>query len=79
LARGQRVDYDKLTAERLGEPSQVIQTRVEVCPSSRLAREKQRARFEDTPLSCNADMGPGEVGIAAQRSRSADWTRRGGD
>jgi magnesium chelatase family protein len=50
-----RVDYDKLTAERLGEPSQAIQTRVEA------AREKQRERFEDTSLSSNADMGPGEV------------------
>ena len=50
-----RVDYDKLTAERLGEPSQAIQTRVEQ------AREKQRERFADTPLSSNADMGPGEV------------------
>jgi magnesium chelatase family protein len=50
-----RVDYDKLTAERLGEPSQAIQTRVEA------ARERQRERFEGTPLSSNADMGPGEV------------------
>jgi magnesium chelatase family protein len=60
-----RVDYDKLTAERLGEPSQAIQTRVEA------ARERQRERFavgavreppsHGTPLSSNADMGPGEV------------------
>jgi magnesium chelatase family protein len=46
---------DKLTAERLGEPSQAIQAWVEA------ARERQRERFEDTPLSSNADMGPGEV------------------
>jgi magnesium chelatase family protein len=72
-----RVDYDKLTAERLGEPSQAIQTQVEACSSSRLAREKQRERFADTKLSSNADMGPGEVGVAAQRSRSANWTRQG--
>ncbi len=50
-----RVDYHKLTDERLGEPSEAIQARVEQ------AREVQRKRFADTPLSCNADMGPGEV------------------
>ena len=50
-----RVDYDKLMADRLGEPSEAIQTRVE------RAREKQRQRFEGTSLSSNADMGPGEV------------------
>jgi magnesium chelatase family protein len=50
-----RVDYDKLTAERLGEPSEVIRARVEA------ARGAQRGRFADTPLSCNADMGPTEV------------------
>ncbi|MDY6878457.1 MAG: YifB family Mg chelatase-like AAA ATPase [Chloroflexota bacterium] len=50
-----RVDYDKLTDERLGESSGAIQARVE------RAREVQRKRFADTHLSCNADMGPGEV------------------
>jgi len=50
-----RVDYNKLTNDRLGEPSEAIRKRVE------RAREVQRQRFEDTPLSCNADMGPGEV------------------
>ncbi len=50
-----RVDYDKLTTDRLGEPSQAIRARVEQ------AREHQRHRFEGTPLSCNADMGPGMV------------------
>ena len=50
-----RVDYHKLTDERLGEPSEAIQARVE------RAREVQRKRFADTSLSCNADMGPGEV------------------
>ena len=50
-----RVDYQKLTDERLGEPSEAIQARVE------RAREVQRGRFADTSLSCNADMGPGEV------------------
>jgi magnesium chelatase family protein len=50
-----RVDYQKLTDERLGEPSAEIQARVE------RARAVQRQRFADTPPSCNADMGPSEV------------------
>jgi magnesium chelatase family protein len=50
-----RVDVDKLTAERLGERSEPIRARVEA------AREGQRERFAETPLSCNADMGPTEV------------------
>jgi magnesium chelatase family protein len=50
-----RVDYNKLTDERLGERSEAIRGRVE------RAREVQRQRFADTPLSCNADMGPTEV------------------
>jgi len=50
-----RVDYDKLTDERLGEPSETIRARVEQ------ARKVQRQRFAGTPLSCNADMGPTEV------------------
>ncbi len=58
-----RVDVEKLTADRLGEPSEAIRARVET------AREAQRARFASgpgvpgpaTPLLCNADMGPTEV------------------
>jgi magnesium chelatase family protein len=50
-----RVDFDKLSDDRLGEPSSQIRERVES------AREKQRTRFKDTELICNADMGPGEV------------------
>ncbi len=51
-----RVDYQKLTDDRLGEPSEAIRERVE------RAREVQRERFADTSLSSNADMGgPGEV------------------
>jgi magnesium chelatase family protein len=45
-----RVDYQKLTDERMGEPSEAIR-----------AQGVQRKRFGDTSLSCNADMGPGEV------------------
>ena len=50
-----RVDYDKLTNDRLGEPSAAIRKRVE------RARDVQRQRFEGTPLVSNTDMGPGEV------------------
>jgi magnesium chelatase family protein len=47
-----RVDYEKLTDERRGEPSAAIRARVEQ------ARELQRKRFAGTTLTCNADMGP---------------------
>jgi len=50
-----RVDYEKLTDDRLGEPSARIRERVE------RAREVQRRRFQGTALRCNADMGPAEV------------------
>ncbi len=59
-----RVDYDKLTSDRLGERSEAVRARVEG------AREVQRARFAGSQggmvltgrrLTCNADMGPAEV------------------
>jgi magnesium chelatase family protein len=50
-----RVEYDKLTSDRAGEPSSSVRQRVEA------ARERQRARFAGTALTCNADMGPGHV------------------
>ncbi len=50
-----RVDYEKLSDVRLGEPSGVIAGRVET------AREVQRQRFTGTKLTCNADMHPAEV------------------
>jgi len=50
-----RVDFDKLTDDRTGEPSDVVRARVES------ARAIQRARFRDTEITCNADMGPGDV------------------
>ena len=50
-----RVPYEKLTDQRLGEPSDTIRARVEA------AREKQRARFAGTDLACNADMRPADV------------------
>ena len=50
-----RVEYDKLSDERLGEPTETIQARVEA------ARQVQRARFQDNDLACNADMRVAEV------------------
>ena len=50
-----RVEYDKLADDRLGEPSEGVQTRVEA------AREVQRRRFSESGISCNAEMTPVEV------------------
>ncbi len=57
-----RVEYEKLTGNRLGEQSEMIRARVEQ------ARGRQRKRFARTqcdhkgsPLQVNADMGPAEV------------------
>ena len=50
-----RVEYEKLSDDRLGEPSAAIRERVEA------ARERQRRRFAGTALLTNADMGPAEV------------------
>ncbi|MCL5962587.1 MAG: ATP-binding protein [Chloroflexi bacterium] len=50
-----RVQYEKLSDNRVGETSAQIRARVEA------ARERQRRRFVRTKLTCNAEMGPGEV------------------
>jgi magnesium chelatase family protein len=50
-----RVEYDKLSDARLGEPSNVVRARVEA------ARQRQRARFAGPDMTCNADMRPAEV------------------
>jgi magnesium chelatase family protein len=50
-----RVEYDKLSDDRLGEPSAAIRGRVEA------ARERQRKRFQGSSFLTNADMGPAEV------------------
>ncbi|MFC1916097.1 YifB family Mg chelatase-like AAA ATPase [Chloroflexota bacterium] len=49
------IDYEKLTDDRLGEPSDKVQTRVKA------ARSRQLERFEGTRLTCNAEMTPTEV------------------
>ena len=50
-----RVDYEKLAGRSEPERSAAVQARVEA------ARERQRARFAGTALTCNADMGPADV------------------
>jgi magnesium chelatase family protein len=50
-----RIEYAKLTAPEAAEPSAAVRTRVAA------AREVQRRRFAGTPLTANAEMGPGEV------------------
>jgi magnesium chelatase family protein len=52
-----RVEFEKLTDDRLGEPSEAIRGRVEA------ARRRQRERFAGTGLQANADMGPAEVRV----------------
>ena len=54
-----RVDYEKLSGDRLREISEVIRARVQN------ARNTQRARFSKLdskhPIFCNADMRVGEI------------------
>ncbi len=50
-----RVQYEKLSDERLGESSAQIRARVEA------ARGIGRRRFKGTKLTCNADKGPAQV------------------
>jgi magnesium chelatase family protein len=50
-----RVPFEKLSSQRVGEPSAKVRERVEA------ARGIQRERFEGTALQTNADMGPAEI------------------
>jgi len=54
-----RVDYEKLSGDRLGESSETIRKRVQA------ARDVQRTRFSNIeskhPIFCNADMRVGEI------------------
>jgi len=50
-----RVEYEKLSSDRTGEPSESIRARVS------LARERQQRRFAGTGFTCNADMGPAHI------------------
>ena len=61
-----RVDYQKLSSQRTGEPSSQIRARVEA------ARQRQLERFSGTKLASNADMTPKEIRSYCQLSRRAD-------
>jgi magnesium chelatase family protein len=50
-----RVEYEKLSSDRMGEPSEVVRARVAA------ARERQQVRFAGTPLTSNADMDPAHI------------------
>jgi magnesium chelatase family protein len=51
-----RVEYEKLSDQRLGESSESVRQRVEA------ARERQRKRFEGVDgVTCNAGMRPADV------------------
>ncbi len=50
-----RVNFEKLSDARPGEPSATIRARVQA------ARDRQARRFAGTALTCNADMGVGDV------------------
>jgi magnesium chelatase family protein len=50
-----RVDYEKLAANAVGEPSDAVRSRVEG------TRGVQARRFEGSRLFCNAEMTPTEV------------------
>lgn len=52
-----RVDYAKLADKRQVETSAAIRSRVQV------ARDRQLQRFAGTKLTCNAEIGPGEVNV----------------
>ena len=59
-----RVPYEKLTSERVGEPSSVVNARVQA------ARERQHTRFashdaiiSNSRVVCNADMTPADVRV----------------
>ena len=60
-----RVDYEKLTDDRLGEESEKVQARVTA------TRTRQQERFHGTRLICNAEMTPNEVREYCQVEESA--------
>ena len=56
-----RVNYDKLTSERLGEPSAAIRARVAAARERQLHRFAATTHGASTHLLTNADMGAAEV------------------
>ena len=60
-----RVEFDKLTSDRVGEPSRAVRDRVEK------ARQIQRQRFVDSTRSSNGDMIPREIRQHCQLDRES--------
>ncbi len=61
-----RVDYEKLADKRQMEDSKTIRARVQA------ARERQLERFKGTKMTCNAEMGPTEVGEFCKTDASGE-------
>ena len=59
------VPYDEMTAQRGGESSEIIRTRVTEC------RSVQRERFENATVYCNAHIEPGDLDQYTQMNDSA--------
>jgi magnesium chelatase family protein len=60
------IDYDKLSDDRLGEPSSKVQKRVMT------ARIRQQERFAGRKMICNAEMTPAEVRAFCNTDDSAN-------
>jgi magnesium chelatase family protein len=56
-----RVDYAKLSSDRLGEPSAAIRQRVQAARELQTRRFSQIARHPSLNIVCNADMRVAEV------------------
>jgi magnesium chelatase family protein len=53
-----RVDYEKLSGDRIGEPSECIRARVQAARNLQLQRFSKKG---STDIVCNADMRIGEI------------------
>jgi magnesium chelatase family protein len=59
-----RVEYEKLSDQRLGEPSECVRARVEAARQiqrERFASEDQKAGSISNTVTCNADMRVAEI------------------
>ena len=66
-----RVEFDKLTSDRVGESSQAVRQRVEN------ARQIQRQRFDNSSSSTNGDMIPREIREYCQLDKESRNLMRG--
>jgi magnesium chelatase family protein len=57
------VDYEKLSADRVGESSETIRKRVQAAREVQLKRftDHQSNNYQPTDIVCNADMRVGEI------------------